>query len=345
MALTKDQKHILIQMRNEGMGYVAISKELSVTRDQVRGFCKTETAKILGLKPDIRAVRKSKKTICKLCEKEFDYKSSKSTTYCSVDCRKRSAEIKRVKNVKSKAEVCKGCGKSYVKMNGMQEYCGKKCRVLNCVCELCSAEYTAKRSDPIDNRKFCSRKCRDKAYLIKHEEYYMRFSDIHRGKIVPVTLYEGSNNDMTAWCISCQSRTTRKAAQFIDKNRVRGCANCAKGSSVGELKIKRWLDSNGMRYAEQHSFDLLVDKAPLRYDFAIMNEQDEIVMLIEFDGRQHYEAVESFGGKKEFERQCKSDQLKNEFAKENDIELVRISYKDKDRVEVILESTFRIPPA
>ena len=343
VVLTIKQKETLVEMRNKGVGYATIAKALSINRDQVRGFCKSKAAKVMGLHPDIRGVKESKKTICKICGKQFDYKTSKSAIYCSAECKKRSAEMKKLENRKSKVALCRNCNKEFVKTNGMQEYCSKGCRIVTCVCEICSDEYAAKRSDPINVRKFCSNECRDKARSMKHEEYYIRFSEVHKGMVVPVTLYEGSNKDVTVWCITCQSRTTRKAAQFLDNSRVRGCARCAKGTSTGELKIKQWLDRNNVNYKEQYSFISLSDKAPLRYDFAVTDEQGEVSMLIEYDGRQHYEAVERFGGEKEFERQLKSDQLKNDFAKIEGIKLVRISFKDKNKLEEILESILISP--
>jgi hypothetical protein len=51
-------------------------------------------------------------------------------------------------------------------------------------------------------------------------------------------------------------------------------------------------------------------------------------MIIEYDGIQHYEPVELFGGIDEFEKTKIKDKIKNEYCLKNNILLYRISYKD-----------------
>jgi hypothetical protein len=51
-------------------------------------------------------------------------------------------------------------------------------------------------------------------------------------------------------------------------------------------------------------------------------------MVIEFYGRQHYEAVNSFGGEKALIENRRRDQLKKDFLSVNNIKFLEISYKD-----------------
>jgi hypothetical protein len=51
-------------------------------------------------------------------------------------------------------------------------------------------------------------------------------------------------------------------------------------------------------------------------------------MVIEFHGRQHYEAVNSFGGEKALIENQKRDQLKKDFLSANNIKFLEICYKD-----------------
>ena len=60
-------------------------------------------------------------------------------------------------------------------------------------------------------------------------------------------------------------------------------------------------------------------------------------LLIEYDGIQHYEAVEIFGGIPAFKKRQKRDQIKNQYCKDNNIKLIRIPYWDYDNIETILE--------
>lgn len=69
---------------------------------------------------------------------------------------------------------------------------------------------------------------------------------------------------------------------------------------------------------------------PLRYDFAILNENNEIIRLIEYDGRQHFQPVSHFGGEEGFARRRYLDNLKNQYAISHNIPLVRIPYSKRD---------------
>jgi hypothetical protein len=59
--------------------------------------------------------------------------------------------------------------------------------------------------------------------------------------------------------------------------------------SYGEYVIQKLLEENNICFKREYSFnDLLSPKGKkLRFDFAIF-ENDELQLLIEFDGRQHF---------------------------------------------------------
>ena len=72
---------------------------------------------------------------------------------------------------------------------------------------------------------------------------------------------------------------------------------------------------------------------PLRYDFCVID--NEKLFLIECDGIQHF--YPTFG-KKSFESTTSSDIIKDNYAKDNNIPLLRIKYNTKESVEnMILE--------
>jgi len=51
----------------------------------------------------------------------------------------------------------------------------------------------------------------------------------------------------------------------------------------------------------------------MRYDIALW-ENDDLWGLIEFDGKQHHEPVQLFGGEEQFQVQQKKDRIKDEDA-------------------------------
>ena len=59
-------------------------------------------------------------------------------------------------------------------------------------------------------------------------------------------------------------------------------------------------------------------------------------MCIEYDGQQHFEPNEYFGGQKHFNILKRHDNIKDEYCQDNKIKLVRIPYWDFDNIENIL---------
>lgn len=61
----------------------------------------------------------------------------------------------------------------------------------------------------------------------------------------------------------------------------------------------------------------------LPFDFGILVNGKEL--LIEFDGEQHREPIEHFGGQEKFEEIKIYDQIKDEYCRKNNIPLLRLS--------------------
>lgn len=78
----------------------------------------------------------------------------------------------------------------------------------------------------------------------------------------------------------------------------------------------------------------------LRFDFAILNDDDSVKMLIEFDGKQHF-GLGAFSSDEEemllnYQNTMYNDLLKNEFCFDNCIPLLRIPYNKYPKIEEIL---------
>lgn len=123
-----------------------------------------------------------------------------------------------------------------------------------------------------------------------------------------------------------------KPSTFLGKES--GCPKC--NQSKGELRIERYLLNNGINYISQMKYDDLVGvkNIPLSYDFYL----PDFNLLIEYQGQQHEYAVAWFGGEEKFKRQKEIDKIKNNYAKEHNIELLEIWHIDFDNIEQILES-------
>lgn len=113
------------------------------------------------------------------------------------------------------------------------------------------------------------------------------------------------------------------------------CPKCQ--FSKGEDRIMDLLDEWGITYTPQKTFDDLIGdglkrKRKLRFDFYI----NDYNIAIEYQGRQHEESVDYFGGDKELKKRKRYDDLKREYCKSNNIDLLEIWYYDFDIIDEIL---------
>ena len=105
-------------------------------------------------------------------------------------------------------------------------------------------------------------------------------------------------------------------------------------ASRGEIKIEQILTNAGLNFKQEYSFPDLVSSngRPLRFDFAVFDDNDELDFLIEYQGIQHYEAKSKFGGFSGLRKQQYNDMQKREYCKKHDIILIAIPYIDEGRV-------------
>lgn len=106
-------------------------------------------------------------------------------------------------------------------------------------------------------------------------------------------------------------------------------------SSRGEIKICDILDEAGLIYKEEYTFPDLIStkKKPLRFDFAVFDEDGYLDFLIEYQGIQHYEPKDKFGGIKGLRKQQINDLRKREYCKKKGIKLILIPYWDEYKID------------
>ncbi len=127
---------------------------------------------------------------------------------------------------------------------------------------------------------------------------------------------------------------------FKNDNQIR-CKRCTNKMSKGEIIIENYLRNKNIKYELQFTFDDLKannNRQKLKFDFAIFMG-NQLYCLIEFDGKQHYQSVDYFGGNKAFEILQENDNKKNEYCKNNNIKLIRIPYKYLNNINSILDKS------
>lgn len=109
--------------------------------------------------------------------------------------------------------------------------------------------------------------------------------------------------------------------------RLQGSGNPYIITYKGEEYIKQYLQKNNISFNVQQKFsDLLgTGDGQLSYDFSIPDEKYGHI-LIEYNGIQHYEAVDYFGGEEQLKKQKEHDKRKRDYAKKHGYKLITVKY-------------------
>lgn len=112
-----------------------------------------------------------------------------------------------------------------------------------------------------------------------------------------------------------------------------GCPKCI--MSTGERKILSWLQDNNIDC--EYEYQERIDNKLLRFDFIIHTKR----LIIEYDGEHHFRPVQFNGISMDqaitsHEKTIQHDALKNEFAMNNNLQLLRIPYYQFNNISDIL---------
>lgn len=105
-------------------------------------------------------------------------------------------------------------------------------------------------------------------------------------------------------------------------------------ASRGEIKIHEILENADLVFKTEYSFEGLnsPNGRPLRFDFVIFDDDGNVDFIIEYQGKQHYEASSKFGGKRGLYQQQFNDNKKRRFCALHDIRLIEIPYTEENLI-------------
>lgn len=121
---------------------------------------------------------------------------------------------------------------------------------------------------------------------------------------------------------------------FIQRARV--IHNDKYDYSKGETAIRTILERLNIHHIQEYTFKDCIAISKLRYDFYIPSHN----LLIEYDGIQHFQPIELFGGVEYHTKVIEHDNIKTEYAMNTGYNLIRIPYYDFDNIESILTKQF-----
>lgn len=134
------------------------------------------------------------------------------------------------------------------------------------------------------------------------------------------------------WCLcSCGNIKSIERTHLVNRNQI----SCGCKQSIGEYNINQILSKNNIHYTTQYTNSLLKtnNNGYLRFDFAILDDHNQPIRFIEFDGPQHKEETSNmhFSALAIIQER---DAQKDIYAKTNNIPLVRIPYYKRDSMTI-----------
>ena len=112
------------------------------------------------------------------------------------------------------------------------------------------------------------------------------------------------------------------------------CKVCHPNDTIGESKVIEYLNFLKLTFKKQKKFPGMKNEMELKCDFFI----PKLNLIIEYDGHQHYYPVDYFKGFKNFKKTIKCDWIKNRYALKNNINILRIPFKEYDNMEILIDN-------
>lgn len=158
------------------------------------------------------------------------------------------------------------------------------------------------------------------------------------GKLVVLSRnYDKKQKDrISFWNCQCDCGNTRiVSSRYLRNGTTFACHSCQSTKSIGEQEIVNILNKNNIQYIQQYSFEDCIspNNSLLLFDFAIFKNQ-QLIELIEYDGIQHFQPIEYFGGQKEYNYRKLCDEIKDNYCNQHHIKLIRIPYYLKGKITI-----------
>lgn len=151
-------------------------------------------------------------------------------------------------------------------------------------------------------------------------DFIKRSNNIHNNKYDYSKVEFKTNKDYII--ITCSKHGEFRQKMESHMNKGQGCPICKE--SRGEKEIRKYLIDEKIKFKSQKKFDDCIYKDKLIFDFYLPDSNTSI----EYNGKQHYEPNDYFGGEEAFKKQLIRDNIKKEYCENNNIKLIIIRYDE-----------------
>lgn len=168
-----------------------------------------------------------------------------------------------------------------------------------CECIQCKSHKVLNGSE-IRANKSGACKCKEVKNKVKSKNKLTTINNVHKvkneigniyGKLL-VKSFAYVKNSHAYW--NCECECGKQVVVKGNALRTQAIQSCGCQRSRKETEIAIILDNNNIIYQREFTFEDLKDKGRLRFDFAIFNQNNKLIGLIEYQGQQHYEPNNKF---------------------------------------------------
>lgn len=210
--------------------------------------------------------------------------------------------------------------------NIIDEYKGNKINLL-VECKKCHSKQKRSINSLINNDGCLICELKHSA-LKTTEQFQKELNLLYNDEYFVEEQYKGVLNDIRIKHLKCNTSYLAKPHYILTKKGGK-CPVCYYNKSKGEQKIQYILDKYKVNYSMQKRFD---DLKKMPFDFFI----EDYNLAIEFQGIQHFQPIEFFGGVDSFKNQLKIDTKKLQYCIDNDYNYLSIPYYHFNNIESIL---------
>jgi hypothetical protein len=177
--------------------------------------------------------------------------------------------------------------------------------------------------------------CSHRSVRYSTPEFSKKVIELTNGDYNFVDTYTTTHDKKKFLHVSCGNVFVMRPNNFLIKGNR--CPICT--VSKGEDRIRLWLNNQNAEFDEQFNHPDMKSRA-MKFDFRV-HMLDDTYVLIEFDGRLHFEPYsKSSKSLEKFKKTQEADKYKTQFCIDNNIILYRIHYDDLDNIEQVLSTMF-----
>ena len=176
---------------------------------------------------------------------------------------------------------------------------------------------------------YCSGQKNKKDFIIFQQE----LNENYPNRFTLLSDYTDVKTNIKVKCNKCGFIRTIKPNTLL---KVGCCPKCSKKTSLEENKIEKWLNENDIIF-ERHKYFQNWDIGIHYFDFYLPGYN----MVIEFQGKQHYQYIEFFHKSQEnFSYRKQKDRQKKISAIQNELNYLSIKYTLYNELDILLPKIF-----